>query len=259
MKQLGLAVLNYESAKKELPPAYTVKPKHNYVAFILPYIEQGPLAGQYNLKKDWNDAGNRTPGEVTNVKLAATGIDAVRCPTTPNVTTRPPSGADYAICVKFNNGANTARPKLIAANQIKNRGAGDLPWASMLYVEFDADDDYIPVELKDITDGLSNSFMLFEDAGRPEGFDQAKNPTNQQTVSGTGWADFQSFFDVHDECGGGQMMNCHNNNEIFSFHVGGCMFTMGDGSVRLVREDIGPEAFTSLFTRAAEDQLGESG
>ncbi len=63
MKQLGLAVLNYESAKKELPPAYTVKPKHNYVAFILPYIEQGPLAGQYNLKKDWNDAGNRTPAK----------------------------------------------------------------------------------------------------------------------------------------------------------------------------------------------------
>ena len=49
------------------------------------------------------------------------------------------------------------------------------------------------------------------------------------------------------------MMNCNNNNEIYSFHEGGCNFSMGDGAVRFVTEDVSPEVFISLFTRAAED------
>jgi prepilin-type processing-associated H-X9-DG protein len=72
-------------------------------------------------------------------------------------------------------------------------------------------------------------------------------------VSGSGWANDLSWYDIHDECGGGQMMNCHNNNEIYSFHNGGCNFAFGDGSVHFIQENIDPEEFVSLFTRAASD------
>lgn len=44
-------------------------------------------------------------------------------------------------------------------------------------------------------------------------------------------------------------MNCHNNNEIYSFHPGGCQFLYGDGAVRFVTEDIAADTFVSLFTR----------
>jgi prepilin-type processing-associated H-X9-DG protein len=109
--------------------------------------------------------------------------------------------------------------------------------------------------------------MIFEDAARPEKFDQYKNlvdgitnaeSTNATVATGRNWADHQSFYDVHELCGGTQMMNCTNDNEIYSFHVGGCNFTMGDGSVRLFQENMNAEVFVSLFTRAGGDVVNEN-
>ena len=85
----------------------------------------------------------------------------------------------------------------------------------------------------------------------------ASRPATAAVATGRNWADHQSFFDVHETCGETQMMNCTNDNEIYSFHVGGCNFTMGDGSVRLVQESIDPEVFVSLFTRAGNDVVGQ--
>jgi hypothetical protein len=48
-------------------------------------------------------------------------------------------------------------------------------------------------------------------------------------------------------------MNCNNNEEIYSFHISGCFFVMGDGSVQFLNETIDPDAFVSLFTRDSED------
>ena len=271
MKQLGLAVHNYESAKKFLPPSHTNAPRHNFVAFLLPYIEQGSLAARYDMTKDWDArppaGGGADSGNINVQKLA---VEALKCPSTPSGA-RPANAGDFAIAIKFNNGAAYAKKKLIAGTdgvKITDRGADsddvDGPWSSMLRVRFNATNQYIPVKMSQVADGLSNSFMIFEDAGRPEGYDKNKNLTadptkaeSENAVSGQSWADFNSFFDIHDTCGGGQMMNCHNNNEIFSFHVGGCNFTMGDGSVRLVQEAIDAETFTSLFTRAGNDVVGQ--
>jgi prepilin-type N-terminal cleavage/methylation domain-containing protein len=265
MKQLGLAVHNYESAKRELPPSHTQAPRHNFIAFLLPYIEQGAMAAQYDMKRDW-DARPVVSGGTGNNDIQKLPLEAAKCPTTPN-SSRPENAADYAIAIKFNNGDGKAKKLLIAGQngvKISDRGADsddvDGPWSSMLRVRFNSVNRYTPIKMKQITDGLSNTFMIFEDAGRPDGFDQNKSPTADTTkaetenaVSGQSWADFNSFFDVHDTCGGGQLMNCNNNNEIYSFHVGGCNFTMGDASVRLVQDGIDPEAFTSLFTRSAAD------
>ena len=271
MKQLGLAVLNFESARKVLPPSHTASPRHNFVAFLLPYMEQGTLAAQYDMTRDWDarPAAGASPNS-GNVSVQKLGIEGVKCPTTPNAD-RPANAADYAIAIRFSNEPEKAKAALIAGTdgvKISDRGTDsvdrDAPWSSMLRVRFTAQNKHIPVKLSEITDGLSNSFMIFEDAGRPEGFDQNKNSTSSQTkaetenaVSGQSWADFNSWFDIHDTCGGGQLMNCNNNNEIYSFHVGGCNFTMGDGAVRLVQEGIDPEVFTSLFTRASADIVGD--
>jgi hypothetical protein len=57
---------------------------------------------------------------------------------------------------------------------------------------------------------------------------------------------------VHERCGTG-LMNCTNDEEIYSFHVGGCYFTMGDGAVRFVEDNVDPDVFVSLFTRDGQD------
>ncbi|RIK76558.1 MAG: hypothetical protein DCC67_13740 [Planctomycetota bacterium] len=268
MKQLGLGVLNYESAKKFLPPSHTTSPRHNFVAYILPYLEQSNIANQLDLTKHW-DYNDPNSGAIDNASITANGFDTMRCPTTPNLTTRAANAADYAIAIKMNNGNNKAKKLLLASGKITDRGADsddvDGPWSSMLRVRFRPNGDYIPVKLSQVTDGTSNSMMIFEDAGRPEKFDQNKSlvdgitnaeSTSAAVATGRNWADHQSFFDVHEVCPattGTQMMNCTNDNEIFSFHNGGCNFTMGDGSVRMIQESIDAEAFVSLFTRAGGD------
>ena len=51
------------------------------------------------------------------------------------------------------------------------------------------------------------------------------------------------------------MMNCTNNNEIYSFHVGGANFVYGDGSVKFCSETLHPDVFVALFTANAGDMV----
>lgn len=62
LKQIALALHNYESAHGALPPAYTVdaqgRPLHSWRTLILPYLEEEPLYRTIDLSKPWNDPAN---------------------------------------------------------------------------------------------------------------------------------------------------------------------------------------------------------
>ncbi|MFI5456177.1 MAG: DUF1559 domain-containing protein [Isosphaerales bacterium] len=62
LKQIALALRNYEQSHKALPPAYTVdakgRPLHSWRTLILPYLEQQPLYQTIDLSKPWNDPAN---------------------------------------------------------------------------------------------------------------------------------------------------------------------------------------------------------
>lgn len=62
LKQIVLALLNYESTYHALPPAYTVdaagRPLHSWRTLILPYLEQADLYKKIDLSKPWNDPAN---------------------------------------------------------------------------------------------------------------------------------------------------------------------------------------------------------
>src|SRR5690349_24520507 len=67
LKQLGVALHNFESTKKSLPAGsgYTrVEPKGNWVVAILPYIEETSVSSRY----DFTKYSNESP----NLELAAT-------------------------------------------------------------------------------------------------------------------------------------------------------------------------------------------
>jgi type II secretory pathway pseudopilin PulG len=76
LRQIALALLNYESTYEALPPAYTVdvdgKPLHSWRTLILPYLEQQPLYETIDLSKPWNDPAN--------AKAYATEVSQYRCP-----------------------------------------------------------------------------------------------------------------------------------------------------------------------------------
>jgi hypothetical protein len=122
-----------------------------------------------------------------------------------------------------------------------------------------------PVKIKDVSDGTSNTFMFFEQAGVPDRYDERGNlmygangqPLRAQSQS---WADHQTGFDWGhglDPCNY-KPFNCHNGDEIYSFHPGGAVFTMGDASAKLLQDNLDVEIFTSLFTRNGEDIVDAS-
>src|SRR5690349_18772074 len=62
LKQIAMALHDYEQAHNALPPAYTVdalgRPLHSWRTLILPYLEQEPLYKTIDLSKPWNDPAN---------------------------------------------------------------------------------------------------------------------------------------------------------------------------------------------------------
>jgi hypothetical protein len=233
LKQIALAVHNYENATREFPPAYVNigQAQHNMLTYILPQMEQQAIFDKYDFTRPWNNSFNRLAVE--------NEISGFRCPSAPKQSNAKWI-SDYAACTLF---TTPARTTLLSGNHIQSRS----DWQSVLQ--------QTSTTVADVRDGLSNSFLFFEDSGRPTNF--RKTGPQPGNVSGARWADVESYFHVHDTCGGTSVMNCHNNNEIFSFHSGGCIFAVADGSVRFESDTISPEVFVSLFTRAAGDIVNQ--
>jgi prepilin-type processing-associated H-X9-DG protein len=226
LKQIGLAVLSYEAATQVFPPAHVATPKlHNMLIFIMPQLEQQAIRDKYDMSKDWSHADNKPATEVN----VATFV----CPSSP-------SGrqwiSDYSACTHFNSAAYTP---LKAAGHIADRPS----WTSILQTT--------TVTVASVRDGLSNSILYFEDAGRPQKWVAGKLESG--TISGARWADQEAYFHVHDICGGSTMINCSNANENYGFHTGGAMFAYGDGSVHFLSAGINAELFASLFTASGGD------
>ncbi|MEX0792767.1 MAG: DUF1559 domain-containing protein [Pirellulaceae bacterium] len=62
LKQIGLALLNYESHYGQFPPAYVPddegRPMHSWRVLILPYMDEEWHYEQYDFQKPWDDPEN---------------------------------------------------------------------------------------------------------------------------------------------------------------------------------------------------------
>ena len=85
LKQIAIALYNYEGTYGSLPPAYTVdtsgRPLHSWRTLILPFLEQESLYKSIDLNKPWDHP--------VNAKARQTNLAAYRCPGThsPTATT----------------------------------------------------------------------------------------------------------------------------------------------------------------------------
>lgn len=228
LKQHGLAMHNYHDTYRKFPPGWTTGPRHNYSTFILPFMEQDNLYNLIRLDLDWSHPINRA--------AISKDVSSFVCPSAPGDRT---AVSDYAVNAYIPNSAIRA-----AAPRSSDTGYWGF-WRS-------ANE---KVTMATIRDGLSNTFMLFEDGGRPQNWRGGKLQSGN--VSGSGWANVDSYFYTHDVCNGLSPMNCNNNNEIYSFHTGGCNFLYGDGSVHFHFDSISPELFVSLFSRAGGDIVSQ--
>ena len=76
LKQIGLALHNYEQKYEMLPPAYTVdaegKRLHSWRTLILPYLEEAALYAKVDFSKAWDDPANEA--------VRSKKVSAYQCP-----------------------------------------------------------------------------------------------------------------------------------------------------------------------------------
>ncbi len=279
MKQIGLATLNYETQRKVLPPSKWIELKpdptnpvkknavgHSTLSYLLPYIEETALADQYSFDLNWDETAKAPNQARSNHEINQIRVNVFRCPTVPEPRNETPGAIDYRVCDAFSNASGKALDEMIKAKKVIARPNSKGGYYSVLWNEADYTktiSEY--ARLKSTTDGLSNTMMWFETGAAPVRYKDGQaviagiGGNSGETQGGESWADNANWYVIHDRCGD-SFFNCNNNEEIYSFHVGGAYFGFGDGAVHFISTSIDPDVFVSLFTRdsndiAADDQL----
>jgi len=231
LKQIGLALHNFESSRKFFPPARvdaapgypvvefnipaptTGSIQHGPGLFILPYIEQTSLYNAYDMKQTWS--------ATANAAVIRTQIAAFICPSTPDSdrldtgnapgSTATPrwlaAACDYSLANGVNGKLGLAPYNLIppipgynssdpATDRAQYTGA-ILPISTISSFTTGMSPPFFNSRAKStiatITDGTSKTFAWVEDAGRPFLY-RGRTKVNGSRASGAGWADPDSEF-----------------------------------------------------------------
>ncbi|MDR3635645.1 MAG: DUF1559 domain-containing protein [Isosphaeraceae bacterium] len=156
LKQIGLAVLNYESSNSALPPAVKFQVWGTWAIFILPYAEQSAL---YNA---WNSLGDYTASNPSNLRysgsanttVTTTRIATYTCPS--DTPSDPLAGIQsYNYAANYGNTAisTNTNTTTIAATTYNGFSFGGAPFIDIYNGA---------VRLGDIRDGQSNTLFFAE-------------------------------------------------------------------------------------------------
>ena len=265
IRQMGLALLNYESTKGSYPHGRwnvtTDTKKHkvtdrpsgdsndqSWQVLALPYAEEQNIARQYDLKKAWFSTENRLP--------VSTPLAIFRCPTVPatdrvdtSFTTDPkPAAGDYGCTNGVGSAAWTAVPSLGPYPGDAPGGPLDGESNPLVIGVLDKLMTQRPPRGKQITDGLSNTIMIVESAGKPDYY-QLGSKLNE-TIDGTAWADPDSGFMVNTF---NPVINRINRGEIYAFHAGGAAVCFADGHAQFLADSLDTAVVIALVTRAGDE------
>ena len=270
MRQLGLAAHNYHGVHQMIPPgqigfhsppAYGDSAAQGTGVFLLPYIEQGNLYDRYEHILGFDHDDNQ---EVVNTQVAV-----YLCPSTPGedrtIACENPS-AMYDNGVPIQNGDNTAAVTdyngIAFATDITGNQSTGLMGRIWDYLGYGTN---TASRFADCTDGLSNTILYYEMAGRPTRYINGQ-PDGEITNNQAKWSAPWSFTAGGDilttsadgtTTGGPCVMNCSNEHQPYSFHTGGVHIVLADGSGRFISESIDAHTFWALCGRADGEVVGE--
>jgi prepilin-type N-terminal cleavage/methylation domain-containing protein/prepilin-type processing-associated H-X9-DG protein len=271
LKQIGLALHNYESANNEFPQGRNAYPKVvSAPARLLAFVEQD------NLQKLVNCDG--TLADPQNVIASKTPVGLFVCPSDPRKGQVPGMtdfGTNYVAC----NGTGVTVDGTGAVT-----GYRKIPDGNGVFAQ-------IPVRIADITDGTSNTAAFSESTlgtGAVPASPAVADPRfvvlevpggNDPTP-----ADCDGAAGTFAANRGGMWINGHYGNTLYnhfyppnvlghwdcgnashnkgltaarSFHPGGVNVLLCDGSVRFVRDSIALATWRALATRDGGEVLGD--
>jgi prepilin-type N-terminal cleavage/methylation domain-containing protein/prepilin-type processing-associated H-X9-DG protein len=187
LKQIGLGVMNYESANGSFPPGEKGCCWGTWGIFILPFLEQGQL---YNA---WNTVGSNVPSGgaldgafryvgAINTTVTSTKINAYSCPSDPNAGQQNTNAVRYGnYAVNYGKGdqaQNSAIPVPIPSVAGATATFAGAPFTDMGSPAIDDTGSGVNFatltvsKIASITDGLSNTLMASELLiGTPNGSD----------------------------------------------------------------------------------------
>jgi prepilin-type processing-associated H-X9-DG protein len=222
---------------------------------ILPYIEEKGLKDQYDFNRAWFNSTANASG-VSNLSIVSKPVAVYRCPSADGdrvdvnfSSVEKPAAGDYGSVNGV--GINFALPILPTVDE------SSLKYIGVLNKNVDNLNNIIPqCKIKNITDGVSKTIMIVENAGRPNIYFNGRLKTPAAfSKDGTGWADPDnggtlSGVDTFGNAPGTTVINGSNDGEPYSFHVGGAQFCFADGSAHFIQDTITAVAFQALVTRS---------
>jgi prepilin-type N-terminal cleavage/methylation domain-containing protein/prepilin-type processing-associated H-X9-DG protein len=266
LKQLGLALHQYENYLGKFPPGQVIGPmpeagvpnavSHGWGPFILGYIEENALAAEYR----W-DLQNTDPA---NQRVVITQLKVFQCPSAePNRYFYGGPFARYggkAACGDYGPpwGVDAALVNLGLIDKSADCQYFVPGWPNSIPDLWVYRGVLVPNQMtrvSDITDGTSNTIMLAEDAGRPQLWRAGSQISGQPDVAGGPWEAFFSGFIIRGSNPDGSFpgpcaINCTNDRQVYSFHPGGANAAFADGSVHFLQKVMSIQVLAALVTRA---------
>ncbi|MCE9565951.1 MAG: DUF1559 domain-containing protein [Planctomycetes bacterium] len=253
LKQLGLAVHNYEGVHGGIPPNDTqpIGSRRGWVHLVLPYVEQQALASQYRTDVEWFD--------VVNASVYRTPLTVLQCPSAPGprrvsgtTAGSTPEVFTDAACGDYSSQGGMDSSTVIGMGIPATFPRNGL-WTSDK-----------PTRFADCTDGLSGTILFSETAGRPElwvlgvklGTIGVTSPTTASHATYGVWAARGPQVQMHGHTMDGMAfpgpcaINCTNWRGVYAFHTGVANVCMGDGSVRTLKRGMDIYALYALVTKA---------
>ncbi|MCU0712443.1 MAG: DUF1559 domain-containing protein [Pirellula sp.] len=263
-KQLGLAVLNFESAFRYFPASgWTVasrtNPQGKFVSWrvsILPYLEHSNVRDLYRFDRNW--------WEDTNLAVASIPLPGFVCPSVPD---QPPVMSAIA---KSPRPALTFNTPLGRTDYEAIQGVQPQSVNPVLY---NASNRFSVMHRNSInshasiTDGTSNTVMVVEAGGRPSVYRGRSARADLSNDQGIGWADSEGAFSLDGASANGALegcgrvagcvsaMNARNDNEPYSFHTSGSNCLFADGHVQFLNQNISLDVMAALCTRGAGEVI----
>ncbi len=263
IRQIGVALHNFHDTQQCLPPggvatataatvAHTkfnipINVVHGWGVFVYPYMEQKTLSDQYHWDKNWYDK--------TNQLVYQQYVTSTICPSSPvpkRMDTGNTNGVSAACDYGIMNGLNSPSTTLFPLGLID--GNTNMAPVGVMGVN-------TAVRFAEITDGLSNTFWVCEDAGRPTKWFTGHTKTAGRWT-GASMVDRDNEFVLHGYNAAGTatpgpcFMNCTNDNEVYSFHPSGAMLLMGDGAVKFASSNMQFRVFAAMISKQAGETLG---